>query len=212
MANAIPLCEDYGARVRGLIHVGAGVAPEHDLYRAADLDCVVYIDALAEACSIAREKIKDCAGYHVIEALIMEAAGVPAAFHVRADRGHCGPLDLVDPNRTVQERSDALISITLDDVKNRRALAGKRFDLLTIDTPGQETRVLSGAAHLLRSVQFVYLTFPEESVFHGQNSGEETYRLMSGLGFQLAQYSSNFEGQGQMLFRNRKDTWGSSYA
>lgn len=157
--------------VRGVIHVGANVGQERDLYRRHGLR-VLWIEPIPEV----YEQLKvNIAGYKRQVAycyLVTNENGRTYNFHVANNGGASSSiLDFKDHKEVwpevEYERSIPLESVTLPKMLEVEGLGIQDYDALILDTQGSEMLVLEGARAVLGHFQYVKVEAPDFESYEG---------------------------------------------
>ena len=148
---------DFLKRVRGVVHVGANIGNERDLYAEHGLK-VIWIEPNPEVFAKLVENIRGFPDQKAINALITNEDGALSALHISNDDGYCSSiLDL-------HQIKDALPYITFThDISMRSsrlptALADinlSEYDALILDTQGTELLILQSATAILGGFEYI---------------------------------------------------------
>lgn len=160
---------EYLSKVTGLIHVGAHIGQERDLY--SDLK-VIWIEANPEVFKGLEENIKNYGNQIAFCALITDRDGKDEIFHICND--NASPSSLFEFGRhkelwpnlfhigTVQLKSTTLTTL----IKNNR-ISMSDYQALVIDVQGAELLVLKGAIPLLPNFKFIKLEVADCEAYLG---------------------------------------------
>jgi FkbM family methyltransferase len=175
------------ADARGVIHVGANVGQERDLYAAHRLP-VVWIEPIPEVFERLRRNIRGYPGQRAYQALITDADGRSYTFHVADNDGESSSIfDLAD-HRDVwpevsYERRIILESVTLASFLDRHAIDVGGFDTLVLDTQGSELLVLKGAESILHRIEQVWTEAADFEAYRDGARLQEIGDFLSARGF-----------------------------
>jgi FkbM family methyltransferase len=144
---------------KGVIHVGANLGQERELYAAYGLD-VIWIEPIPEICNELKNLINPYTNQKAFCYLVTDVDGRDYLFHVSNKGGGASSIyDLAGhkelwPDVTYTE-TIALKSITLPSLMRKEHLDVTGYDVLVLDTQGSELLVLKGATSLLPHIRYV---------------------------------------------------------
>lgn len=173
----IPLSDvidHYGLAIRGVIHAGAHLGQEAEIYRACGIDEVLWIEANPATIDELRANVEPF-GHHVASACLGATTGEIVVFNV-ADTpsgANRGMSSSVLPLGTHLERHPnvryvtqiELKTRTLDDVVAEHSATGS--NLLVLDVQGYELHVLRGGAEMLLHTDCIYSEINLDELYQG---------------------------------------------
>ncbi len=138
---------------RGVIHVGANIGQERELYAHYGLD-VLWIEPLPEVFSTLERNIRAFPRQRAVQALVTDRDDSEYAFRVANNGGESSSIfDFAAHAEiwpgVVFTRSLPLRGVTLPTLLAREGTDPAPYDALVLDTQGAELLVLRGAAALL---------------------------------------------------------------
>jgi FkbM family methyltransferase len=179
--------EPWLKQVHGVIHVGANIGQERDLYRRRDLR-VLWVEPIPEVFATLQRHIAGLADQRAVQALITEHAGEAHELHVASNQGgsssilpmkrHAELWPEVRYERTIRLRSDSLPSLL-----ERLQLRPQDYDFLALDTQGSELQVLRGAVPLLPHFRFVKVEVADFEAYAGGCLLADVERFFAEHGF-----------------------------
>jgi FkbM family methyltransferase len=146
-------------KAKGVIHVGANLGQERELYAAYDLN-VAWIEPIPEVYDKLNTLINPYPKQKAFCYLVTDIDDKEYSFHVSNKGGGASSIyDLAGhkelwPDVTYTE-SITLNSITLSSLVGKECLDLKEYDVLVLDTQGSELLVLRGAISLLPHIKYV---------------------------------------------------------
>ena len=148
LLTSIDLPNWYLRKVDGIVHVGANVGQERDLYASYGLD-VLWIEPIPSVFDELRNNISALPKQRAINCLVTNKDGAEYVLNVASNSGAHHILEFgrhteIWPEITYQSKS-SLKSVTLDTLLG----CGDRYQALVLDTQGSEHLVLNGAPRLL---------------------------------------------------------------
>lgn len=144
-------------RVRGVIHVGANVGQERDLYAKFNLR-VLWVEPIPHVFEDLSNNIKSFPRQQAENRLITDRDGAEYVFHISNIGGVSSSILPLDRHRDIWpyvhfESQMMLRSITLDTLLDELAARAYDYQALVLDTQGSELLVLKGARKLLSRIQ-----------------------------------------------------------
>jgi FkbM family methyltransferase len=173
--------------VRGVVHVGANVGQERELYRRHNLE-VLWIEPIPDVFTALLKNIAGMPQQRALRALVTDRDDAEYEFHVANNGGESSSiLDLkehrdvwptVDFERTIKLKSNTLVTLC-----ERERIDIARYDALVMDTQGSELLVLRGAEPLLRHFKYIKTEVPDFEAYAGCAKLAEIERFLTGHGY-----------------------------
>lgn len=143
----------------GVIHVGANLGQERQLYADLGLD-VLWIEPIPEIFRELKARLRDFPRQRAFQYLVTDKEGESYTFHVANNKGASSSIFEFALHRDIwpdieYERSIQLKSVTLPGIVSRESIDLSAFDALVLDTQGSELLVLKGAASILRNFRYL---------------------------------------------------------
>ncbi len=152
----------YGLRITGILHVGAHVGQEAEVYTRSGVVDVTWVEANPEVIPRLRAHVEPL-GHRVVLALVADRSGDEVDFHVTNNEMSSSILRM---GMHQQHYPDVVVTgsircttTTLDDLCAQRGIAG--FNMLTLDVQGAELLVLRGAQRVLAGVDYLQVEVNE---------------------------------------------------
>jgi FkbM family methyltransferase len=179
--------EPWLKQVRGVVHVGANIGQERQLYLKRGLR-VLWIEPIPEVFAALQRNIAGLAGQQAVQALITAHAGEEHELHVASNQG--GSSSILPMKRHAElwpevryERTLRLRSESLPSLLERLQLRPQDYDLLVLDTQGSELLVLRGAVPLLPNFRFVKVEVADFEAYAGGCLLADVERFLAEHGF-----------------------------
>jgi FkbM family methyltransferase len=180
--------DSYLRSCRGVIHVGANIGQERDLYASLNLK-VVWIEPIP---AVYEKLCRNIAGYSnqmAIRALIADREGINLSLHIANNDG--ASSSILEPSPLL---NDIWPEIDFIDKKIMRcttlpnALADyhvdlSQFDALVMDTQGSELVVLRGAEALLSHFNYIFTEAADFELYKGCPTGHQISEYLAAHGF-----------------------------
>jgi FkbM family methyltransferase len=158
-------------KVSGVIHVGAHVGQERDLYARYGLN-VLWLEPNPQVFERLAEGIKDYPAQKALPYLATDVEGKEYTFFISSNEGASssilapGEVKELWPEVTFT-KTIALKSVTLSSLVARGEIEINRYDGLVMDTQGSELLVLKGAMDLLDRFKFIKTEASDFEVYKG---------------------------------------------
>jgi FkbM family methyltransferase len=179
----------YLKQVKGVIHVGANLGQERELYAKYDLK-VLWIEPLPEVFERLCKNIKPFPDQTAVNHLVTDKDDVEYLFHVANNEGASSSiLELAHHSEIwpdIHYISEIILkSITLDSLLKNIGDAMPSYQALVIDTQGSELLVLKGAAKSLSQLKFIRTEAADFESYAHCIQAEELTSYLSQFGFKL---------------------------
>jgi 2-O-methyltransferase len=204
----------YLKRVTGIIHVGANLGQERELYAKYKLK-VLWIEPLPHIFEKLRENIRSFPDQIAINHLITDKDDAEYLFHVASNEGASSSIlefaqhkDIWPEVREISQLT--LKSVTLDSLLRKMGANSHSYQGLVMDTQGSELLVLKGAAKSLANFKFIMTEAADFESYVGCARVDELTSYLVPFGFKLTRrdkYAESPSG-GQyfnLLYRKRRD-------
>jgi FkbM family methyltransferase len=173
----------------GIVHVGANVGQERDLYAKHGLK-VLWIEPIPETYATLLERIRNHPGQIAINALITDRDNESYTLHIANNSGASSSIfDLYlhkDISPKVHYVRDLLMtSETLLTALCRSGIPRDDYDALAFDTQGSEILVLKGAAPILTGFKWIKTEAADFESYRGGTTINELIDYLKPFGFHL---------------------------
>lgn len=189
----------------GIIHVGANEGQEFEAYQAANPSTVLWIEPISNVYEKLCSRISSDKSHYAVQHCCSDVNGEEVKFNV-ANLGGLSSSMLPLGESMKQSYpgisyvdSFKILTRTLDSILEE-GFAGKRFDLLVMDTQGAELKVLQGAHQLLKRVRYIYTEVSEDPLYEGGCTFEQIDSLLKVYGFKLKHIAINGKNWGDALY------------
>lgn len=147
------------SEAKGVIHVGANLGQEKELYRHHNLN-VIWIEPIPEVFTQLENNISDFPKQSAYQNLITDENNKEYQFNVANNHGASSSILDFDQHKDIWpgvefEKQINLTSVTLSKFVEDKTIDLSRFDTLIMDTQGSELLVLKGAESLLSQFKFI---------------------------------------------------------
>jgi FkbM family methyltransferase len=143
----------------GVIHVGANVGQERELYKRNNLP-VIWIEPIPEVFKTLKANLHSYPRQTAFQYLVADQNDIEYAFHVANNAGESSSILDLKLHREIWpevsfDRTITLRSTTLASLLETERINLCEYDALVLDTQGSELLVLKGAAPLLHMFRFI---------------------------------------------------------
>lgn len=182
------IIREFRLSIRGVIHVGAHVGQEAEVYRACGIERQLWIEPQPEIFARLCASLPESQLVKTVNVACGDAPGV-ATMHVLA--GNEGKSNsLLEPKLHLQkwpefqpgEKIDVLVK-RLDDVIDEQGLRGEDFNLICVDTQGFELPVLRGATRQLGRADALVCEVSAVELYKGGTLVCDLDAFLGGRGF-----------------------------
>jgi FkbM family methyltransferase len=200
------LIAKYGARPKGIIHLGAYVGEEAAEYKAAGAERVLWVEAVPEAFRQLQENIKGLPGHCAFQAAVSDVDDVDAGFRVMNSVPSSSllplKLHLVKYPGIVETQVIPVKTVTVDTLIKRNGIDPKLYDFLAMDLQGGEMKALLGMKECLPSIRGIYTEINAEELYEGCTLLPEFTAYLHERGFDLKEVKlwSETDGWGDAFY------------
>ncbi len=166
-----PSPDFFLSRVTGVIHIGAHLAEERDLYDTKGLN-VVWVEPNPDLYSKIEENLKGRPRQKAFCRLLTDSDDKEFPFHITSNDGISSSIfelaghQKLWPNVT-ESRTVIMRSVTLQSLIEREKLDVRLYDGLVLDVQGAELLVLRGAAPFLNRFKYIKAEAADFELYKG---------------------------------------------
>jgi FkbM family methyltransferase len=173
--------------VRGVVHVGANIGQERDLYHRYDLN-VLWVEPIPDVFATLKANLAGFPRQRAIECLVTDHDDATYEFHVANNRGESSSILALKDHKDVWPKvaftsTIELRSATLATMLRREGIAASDYDALVMDTQGSELAVLRGAEPVLPQFKFIKTEVPDFEAYEGCAQLKDIERFVTDRGF-----------------------------
>jgi len=173
--------------VRGVVHVGANVGQERDLYHRHDLN-VLWIEPIPAVFATLTANLAGFPRQRALECLVTDRDDAWYEFHVANNQGESSSILALKDHKDVWPKVQftttiKLRSSTLATLLRREGIALADYDALVMDTQGSELSVLRGAEPVLSQFKFIKTEVPDFEAYEGCAQLEDIEHFVTERGF-----------------------------
>jgi FkbM family methyltransferase len=204
----------YLKRVTGIIHVGANLGQERELYAKYKLK-VLWIEPLPHIFEKLRENIREFPDQIAVNHLITDKDDAEYLFHVADNEGMSSSIlefaQHKDIYPGVREVSQLMLkSTTINSLLRKLGASSHSYQALIMDTQGSELQVLKGATEHLSQFKFIKTEAADFESYVGCARVDDLTSYLVPFGFKLTRRDKFAESPsgGQyfdLLYRKRRD-------
>jgi FkbM family methyltransferase len=157
--------------VSGVVHVGANLGQERELYSKHGLS-VVWIEPIPEIFNQLQVNLQGHKNQLAYQALVTDLDGKEYEFHVANNGGASSSILELKEHKDIWPEVDytktiSLRSITLSSLFEKEKIDGSKYQALILDTQGSELLVLRGSLPVLNKFKFIKVEVPDFESYEG---------------------------------------------
>ena len=143
-----------------LVHIGAHLAEEAEVYSDPRIKLITWIEADSQLIGLAESKLVRFSNQFIYNAAIYKSSGRKMTFYTASNNGMSSSLKKFDKHKgffpNVGVKSKVTVTTqTLDDFFKENFVNGPQISVLVLDIQGSELEALEGAAEVLKSAEIV---------------------------------------------------------
>jgi FkbM family methyltransferase len=192
-----------------IIHAGAHLAQEKDLYRSCGLEPVYWIEAIPELAKKSKSLLQDYSSQTVLEGALWSHSGKSMLFNLSSNKLasssflRMGLHKIAFPEVSTTSQI-SLTTVKMDDIPIIAKL--NNITLLVLDIQGAELEALKGAEKTLAKVSYVFTEVSILALYKNQPTFSELHTYLEVRGFSLLEFEVNDKtGHGNALFGKNDD-------
>jgi FkbM family methyltransferase len=172
---------------RGVIHVGANVGQERELYARLGLE-VLWIEPIPDVFEALAANIANLPRQRALQCLVTDRDDAQYEFHVANNGGESSSILDLKEHRDVWPtvgftETLSLRSRTLATLLAQEKVDLARYDALVMDTQGSELLVLQGAGRVLDAFRFIKTEVPDFEAYAGCAKLDDIQRFLAERGY-----------------------------
>jgi|GEM_PF-1003504 len=154
------IAKDENLKLKTVLHVGAHVAEEQEIYSAMDVEQVTWIEANPNLAQKLESKFANSKQHSIHNYFLGNTTGNSVSFNITNNLQSSSGYALKDhktfyPDIDVIEQIE-LITQRADDLIKENALPLQQYDLIVLDIQGGELNALEGMPNLINSSHAIY--------------------------------------------------------
>ena len=157
--------------VSGVVHVGANLGQERELYSTHGLS-VVWIEPIPEVFTQLNTNIRGCKNQLAFQALVTDVDDKEYEFHIANNDGASSSILELKQHKDIwpsvhYTTTVFLKSITLATLFKKEHIDASKYQALIMDTQGSELLVLRGSLPVLNGFEFIKTEVPDFESYEG---------------------------------------------
>ena len=175
----------YG--VKNLVHVGANMGQERELYARRGLG-VLWIEPIKSVFDVLLENIRPYPRQRAVNALLSDAPGKEYRLHLAANGGASSSIlepaegHLITFPDIKFQGSITMLSETLDNLLDSDV---RQYDALVLDTQGAELLILRGSTRHLKGFRYIQAEAADFELYSGYPMASEIIAYSAEYGFSM---------------------------
>ena len=182
IVKPIDLSKHWNLSPSGVLHVGAHMGEEKNIYDEVGWGPIIWIEAQPELANYLVEKFKNTSD-RVICATVWDKDGIPLKLNIASNSGSSSLLELGKHKHSYPQISYVKdINVTtsrLDSILNQ----GDFPDFLNLDIQGVELKALQGLGDLINLLDYVYVEINTREVYVGCTKLDDLDTFLNKFGF-----------------------------
>jgi FkbM family methyltransferase len=179
--------DQFLKKIGGLIHVGANIGQEREIYAAQGLE-VLWIEPIPQTFAQLQENIRGFAHQEAVQGLVTDRDDSEYEFFVSDNGGESSSILPMEQHAQMWPEvsivgSIMTRSVTLPTLLRREKMDLASYQALVLDTQGSELLVLKGAEEIIEQFRFIKIEVPDFQAYRGCVVDRELSAYMNAHGF-----------------------------
>lgn len=155
----------YLFKAKGVVHVGANLGQERDVYKTRDLN-VIWVEPIPTVFQKLEENIKSYKKQIALNALVTLEDGKEHKFNLSNNEGQSSSiLEMADHSELWPEvhymDSISIKGVSLTTLMKSNKIDLDNYDVLILDAQGAELLILKGAVPIIREFKYIQTEVPD---------------------------------------------------
>lgn len=179
----------YGMKPKGVLHIGANVGEERDVYLELGIKRQSWIEANPDIHKILVSNLQGNPEAQTACVCIGDVANQHVTFHVSNNGSQSSSILKLGTHKTQHPDVHYVRDIEMKTVTVQMLMPSflEGLDFLNIDLQGAELKALKGMGDILNQFKWVYLEVNSDHVYEGCALLPEIEEYLSGFGFKRAE-------------------------
>jgi FkbM family methyltransferase len=193
----------------GIIHAGAHLVQERDVYKRLQLEPVLWVEANPQITKQAEKILESYPKQHIVNAALWNVAGEKKEFSIAGNEGSSSSLlelGLITASHpeVFLEGKFQIETSTLKDVLLDSPEIYQSADFLLLDTQGSEYQVIQGLGESINQLKYILTEVSTKQLYRGTRLFNELTQMLQELKFDLVASQVNVTtGWGDALYIRR---------
>ena len=180
------MCNRYGIKPKGVLHVGACQMEELEDYKAQGISTVIWIEGNPDLVKANLDRAKS-EGHLLIQGLIYDEDDILVDFNLTNNLQSSsilkfGKHSTYHPSVTVTG-SIKLKTQTLKTLFDSHSLDPTTVDFINLDIQGVELKALKSFGEYLDNIKYIYTEINSGNVYEGNDLVDDIDKFLSDMGF-----------------------------
>lgn len=202
------LCDKYNFIPKGIIHVGAHMGEESEVYSELGIENVVWVEANEKIFQHLCQKLSHKKSYKFLNYLVSDTDNRDYEFHITNNGESSSLLELEEhkiehPHIFVTETVN-LKSKTLDSIISSNNIDTNNYNLLNLDIQGAELLALKGSVELLNKIDYIYSEVNIKHLYKDCALMDEMDAFLKEFGFERVEEKILNHGWGDAFYVKTK--------
>lgn len=180
----------YNLEPTGVLHAGAHLVQERDLYQELGIEPVLWVEAHPETAKLAANLLENYPNQKIIEAALWSKSGHEIILTEAGNEGSSSSLlklGLITGShpQVVSTKQIKVTTQTLEDILNTELQLASQINFLCVDTQGAEAEVISGLGKKISNFNYILAEVSIRRLYKGAVLFWELTRILSKHDFVL---------------------------
>jgi FkbM family methyltransferase len=172
---------------KGVIHVGANVGQEKELYSYYNLN-VLWIEPIPEMFEKLKQNIYEYPKQAAIQELVSDSDGDEVFFNISSHGGVSSSILDFEEHSTLWpeisfNKKIKLRTITLDSLIKKYSVNISKYNFLVLDVQGAELLVLKGSKNVLKNIKYIQVEAADFKMYKNNPAIDEIEKNLFNNGF-----------------------------
>lgn len=201
----------YNLTPHGILHAGAHLVQERDLYKELGLEPVLWVEAHPDIARDAHRLLQNYPNQRIINAALWDKAGYEIILSEAGNEGSSSSLlelGLITGShpQVICTNQIKVTTQTLDEILSIEKEFAEDIDFLSVDTQGAEARVIKGLESNLHKFKYILAEVSIRRLYKGAVLFDELTEILSKHDFRLVASNLNRNtGWGDALYVRKEE-------
>ena len=202
------LCNKYKFIPKGVIHIGAHIGEEHEVYSSLGIDNVVWIEENKDIFNKLCKRLECFKTYSFFNYLVSDVDDKKYIFYVTNNGESSSLLEmedhLIEHPHIYVDKTLELTSKTIDSIIHTNNINPKSYNFLNLDIQGAELLALNGATMLLKDIDYIYSEVNIKHLYKDCALIEELDLFLKNYNFKKVEQNILSHGWGDAFYIKKK--------
>jgi FkbM family methyltransferase len=199
--------EEFSIRKGIVIHAGANLCQERELYASSNFGPIYWIEAIPKYVELSRVNLVGFDDQFIVEAALWNESGVNKDFNISSNGGLSSSFFKMKWHRALQpsislDKHIQMVTTSIDDLIRNLNIADNQIAVLVLDLQGAELEVLKGAQEALKNTLSIHCEVSRTQLYKSQPTFKDIDEFLTSAGFALVKHDlegENYSGDALYL-------------